>query len=114
MDTNDSDYLNSYVVNYNGDVYKCTARPFTHTSRVGFLSRNGEIVIENKSYNEVGYKFKPVCKKCRILPICRICSQAHIESDGCPRHVTEDEKDRQILNRLEELYPELFKNKDSR
>ena len=42
-----ADKRNSAVINYNGDIYKCTARDFTSENRAGFLNEEGEFVWEN-------------------------------------------------------------------
>lgn len=38
------DKRNSCVVNYNGDLYKCTAIDFHKTLRDGYLSENGDLI----------------------------------------------------------------------
>ena len=42
---------NSAVINYNGDIFKCTARDFTTVQRAGYLSDEGELVWENDYLN---------------------------------------------------------------
>ncbi|MDR2064365.1 MAG: radical SAM protein [Prevotellaceae bacterium] len=44
-----ADKRNSAVINYNGDVFKCTARDFKTEHREGFLDENGNIIWENNS-----------------------------------------------------------------
>lgn len=46
------DKLNAAVVNYNGNVYKCTAVNFAKDTREGYVNDTGEIVWENNSYNK--------------------------------------------------------------
>ena len=38
-----ADRVNCIVVNYNGDLYKCTARDFIPENREGFLDREGRV-----------------------------------------------------------------------
>ncbi len=101
-----ADMKNECVINYNGDVYKCTARDFTRENRLGELSKDGEIIWDNPEFIErrTCMKFnKEVCQKCRIFPICGGgCAQISLEknSDNCPKNRSELEKDKIILNRL--------------
>lgn len=94
------------LINYNGDVYRCTALNFAKTQREGFLNNHGRIVWENES-NETrkNAKFKnKSCLTCRILPVCNGgCSQKAIEykdSDYCIFRFNEDDKNKAILDKL--------------
>lgn len=77
-----ADCLNSCVINYNGDVYKCTARDFKAKTRCGQLTSQGIITWDYEKLKE--YCFSPIlskCKTCKLLPICPgICSQQVIEN----------------------------------
>lgn len=77
-----ADKKNQATINYNGDVFKCTARDFSSESKEGVLEKNGTINWNNKYYERLNSKFKnPPCLKCRILPICNGgCSQNAIEN----------------------------------
>ena len=105
-----ADKWNGAVINYNGDVFRCTARDFESSQREGFLEENGKIIWENDSQNRRRFvKFKnPSCLKCRILPICNGgCSQIALEKankDYCIFHGSEEQKDRIILERLVYYY----------
>ena len=76
-----ADCLNSCVVNYNGDVYKCTARSFDTQDRCGYLTPQGIIVWDYDKLKEYCFCSIPTrCKVCKLLPICSgICSQQRIE-----------------------------------
>lgn len=77
-----ADRNNCAVINYNGDVYKCTARDFVATKREGYLDKLGNIIWENDALNKrLNIKFKnQSCLKCRIMPLCGGgCSQKAIE-----------------------------------
>ena len=39
-----ADKKNQAIINYNGDVFKCTARDFLHEKRYGYLNELGEII----------------------------------------------------------------------
>lgn len=76
------DRTNQALVNYNGDVFKCTARDFETGKRLGFLNESGEIVWEAETLQaRVCRKYtKQICQKCRIFPLCGGgCSQKAIE-----------------------------------
>ena len=86
------DFANNYVINYNGDVFKCTAREFSEENRLGKLMNNGEIVFNERALERTRKRWTNDCLTCRRLPICPICSQVKSESkDGkCPVHMTPD------------------------
>lgn len=103
-----ADKLNSVLVNYNGDLFKCTAVDFVNYKREGYLSEDGSLVWEDDSLNKrMNIKFtnKP-CLTCRIMPICNgACSQKHIYSEGkdfCVLKFSEKKKDEAILDKFEQ------------
>jgi len=98
-----ADKRNSAVINFNGDVYKCTSRDFKTENREGFLTDEGEIVWENNSLERrMKVKFNnPPCLVCRILPICNgACSQIALERsdkhDYCVHSFNDKEKDKVV------------------
>lgn len=104
-----ADKRNSAVINYNGDIYKCTARDFTQANRAGYIDEQGELIWEN-DYLEtrMGAKFKNrPCLTCRILPLCNGgCSQhalEHIGEDYCIYNGDEGEKDEVVKAKIEEI-----------
>lgn len=100
------DLRNSSVINYNGDVYKCTAVDFNNVKRDGYLDENGCIVWENESLEErMRKKFsnKP-CLNCKILPICHGgCSSRPLlaAEDYCIFDFDEDKKMQSVLEKLD-------------
>lgn len=71
------------VVNYDGMLYKCTARDFTNIAHsVGYLNDKGE-----PCWNDNYYKHflkapfdNPTCRSCEYVPACLgVCSQKYIE-----------------------------------
>lgn len=100
------DKKNSLIVNYNGDVFKCTAVDFAKTKRDGFLDENGQVFWENDSLNiRLNSKFhNKSCLSCRILPICNgACSQKALEykdQDYCILSYDEQKKDNAILGKF--------------
>ena len=93
------------VVNFNGDIYKCTAIDFQNVQRDGFLSDDGKLIWENNSLERrMQSKTKNErCKSCRVLPLCHGgCSSRALEAeDGYCLYPLEDEKDQMVINRLE-------------
>lgn len=79
-----ADKSNHATINYNGDVFKCTARDFETSSREGYLDTDGKIVWNHKFEKRMDAKFNnPPCLSCKILPICNGgCSQQAIEHEG--------------------------------
>ena len=66
-----ADKRNSAVINYNGDIFKCTARDFTNVKRAGFLNSEGELIWENdylEKRMQVKFNNKP-CLTCPIMPL---------------------------------------------
>jgi uncharacterized protein len=110
-----ADKNNSAVINYNGDIFKCTARDFLNDKREGFINDDGELIWENRSLERrMDSKFKnPPCLKCKILPLCNGgCSQHAIEnSDGeyCIFNGIEAEKNKVIESKINDI---IHKNRE--
>jgi uncharacterized protein len=106
-----ADKRNSVVINYNGDIFKCTARDFTKTKRAGYLNETGELVWENDYLERrMNAKFKNrPCLTCKIMPLCNGgCSQhalEHLESgtDYCVHSGDENEKMRVVKTKIDEI-----------
>ncbi len=104
------DKLNSAVINYNGDVFKCTARDFTTAKRAGYINEDGTIFWEdNYLERRMNAKFKnKPCLTCRIMPLCNGgCSQHAFEHlDGeeyCVYFGDEKIKDEVVRTKIEEV-----------
>ncbi len=80
-----ADKFNQATINYNGDVFKCTARDFEKKSREGVLEESGLINWNEKHQKrmyDTRFQNKP-CLECKILPICNGgCSQHRMENEG--------------------------------
>ncbi len=71
-------------INYNGDVYKCTAKDFSKENKEGALLADGTIIWNDKYRIRIKSKRrnKP-CLSCSIFPICGGgCSQQAMENAG--------------------------------
>lgn len=100
-----ADKINSAVINYNGDVFKCTARPFNSYNREGYLTDEGCIVWyeEKKDVRITSLLKNKSCHTCRILPQCfGGCSQNQIEATGnyCIHNYDQDKIDKLIIDHV--------------
>lgn len=102
-----ADKRSECVVNYNGDLYKCTANDFHNTQRDGYLSVTGEVVWENDSQERrMNSKLKnKKCHTCRILPLCHGGCSSHslVSQDEYCLYPTDDKKNQLVINRLEHI-----------
>ena len=103
-----ADKRNSAVINFNGDVFKCTAQDFKTENREGFLTDGGYIFWENNSLERrMKSKFNNnPCLECRLLPICNgACSRHALEGLGkhnfCAHSFDEREKDKVIKSMVD-------------
>lgn len=79
-----ADRKNHATINYNGEVFKCTARNFSSDAKEGDLKEDGSIEWNAKFHQRMNIKFKnKPCLSCPIMPICNGgCSQVALESKG--------------------------------
>ncbi|MBL7787087.1 MAG: radical SAM protein [Chitinophagales bacterium] len=100
-----ADKNNHATINYNGEVFKCTARDFKSGNKEGELHSDGSITWNDKFYSRMQIKLqnKP-CLECAILPICGGgCSQQaieHIGVDYCVNDFDENKKKNIVLQRF--------------
>lgn len=92
-----ADKKNFATFNYNGEVFKCTARDFESASKEGILTEDGRLIWNEKHERRMSAKFQnPPCLSCSILPICNGgCSQHAMEMAGkeyCIHNYDENEK----------------------
>lgn len=105
-----ADKRNELLINFNGDVFACTARDFKTESRLGHISKEGEVIPEDDRLEErMACRFtKAICRECRIAPICgggcRTKCLENREHDGCNIGMTPEKIDDLILERFEERY----------
>lgn len=103
-----ADRENDVVINYNGDVYNCTARDFTRENREGVLNLDGTITYNEKHRTRMDIVYAdPLCRDCKIFPICDICSQKKLEKKSgiqCLRGVGEAGKENLLAKHIQILY----------
>lgn len=63
---------NQFIVNYNGDVYKCSVSKFAPEDRVGFISPDGVFVKDELQWQKWSgiETFDELCRACIYLPLC--------------------------------------------
>lgn len=69
---NDMCYSNrkyGYVLDNKMNLYDCSHVELTDANRIGYISKNGEIIIERPKKNRLE-SISQECKKCVFLPIC--------------------------------------------
>lgn len=102
-----ADKENTVIVNYNGDLFKCTARDFMREKREGVITSEGELIWNTKYSERMAIKYgNDTCKQCLIYPLCHAgCSQVKMESAslGCLRGYTEAQKEQVIRTRIDWL-----------
>ncbi|MDR2235308.1 MAG: radical SAM protein [Chryseobacterium sp.] len=105
-----ADKKNELVVNFNGDIYKCTARDFSQENKYGTLDSDGNVDwIEDKLNEWENIKIQSkACQNCRILPLCGGgCHQVNLENKGlntCQIGINDQQKDDIIMYRLSSLF----------
>ncbi|MDA0989842.1 MAG: radical SAM protein [Verrucomicrobia bacterium] len=74
---------NQAIINFNGDVYKCSVCEFRPEDRVGFLRADGTLVREKSWAQWVDERpFSDECKACKFLPLCMGgCRKARLRQD---------------------------------
>lgn len=91
-----ADGVNTAAVNYNGDLFKCTARDFAPKSKEGTLAADGTLRWNERLRKRMSIRHgSDTCLQCRIYPICHGgCSQMKLEApDGissCPKGYDDD------------------------
>lgn len=108
LDTCYADRPNSIVINYNGDIFNCTARDFRPENKEGVINNAGEIQYNEKYYNRLNIKYNnKFCQECKIFPICNVCSQVRLENNKdetiCLRHASEEYKTHLLIKRMQSL-----------
>ena len=101
------DKEDSVVVNYNGDIYKCTACDFVPSKREGILKHDGTITYNSLYEERLNAKYNcEECKKCNIWPICTTCTQQKIKilkNNSFNEECSSNLKEEIIRNRINSL-----------
>lgn len=104
-----ADMENSIVVNYDGNVFKCTAREFSSQNREGVICADGNIVWDDRhsARKQVAYGGDS-CRKCRVFPLCHGgCSQCKLETETggntCLKGLSASAKLQMVQNRIKDI-----------
>lgn len=103
-----ADQESSVVVNYDGYIYKCTAREFVPELAEGTIDEEGNISYNNRYSRRMSLRFgNNVCRQCNIYPICHGgCTQDKLENGGqekCLRQYSDEKRKEIIEERLQYL-----------
>lgn len=97
---------NHLVINYNGDLFRCTARDFKNEDRVGYINNEGVFLDDDINMLNI-HKLFGKCKICRIAPLCGGgCYQRRKESNSmhdCIFNYSESDIDKYIYNILSNM-----------
>lgn len=108
-----ADKDSSFVVNYDGSIYKCTARDFTEENKEGELLLDGSIAWNERYKKRQAVMYgKKECKNCIIFSLCRGgCSQSILENNNfsCIKGFSEEDKIKFIQQRILDIYKERHK-----
>lgn len=103
-----ADRNNHVVVNYDGNLFHCTARDFIPEAAEGLIEDDGTLAFNAQA--ELRHTLKlgtSACHICRLYPICGgLCSQKKMERkgiSGCLAGYTERKKDEILENRVRYL-----------
>lgn len=76
------------LINFDGNVFKCTARDFVPENRLGYLDKNGNLIFEGERWlqrKERNVWDNLRCANCKLIPICLgACSQLQFENSEVP------------------------------
>lgn len=101
-----ADSPNSIVINYDGNIFKCTAQDFHENNSEGLLDTNGVVHYNAKYSARMNAKYANTdCLSCIIYPLCfGGCSQKHLQNDkGCFRRLDKEGITRFIKERIRNL-----------
>lgn len=113
-----ADRDNSIVINYDGMVYKCTAREFNQKNCEGRLMEDGNIEWNSRYEQRRQVRYcNETCRSCILLALCHGgCSQNKLESPevGCLMGYSEEDKMDYIRQRIKDIYVEQTKRVEAR
>lgn len=105
-----ADKENSIVINYDGNIFKCTAQDFKPEASEGILTENGNIIYNERYIQRMKSRYSnEKCLECKAFPICNVCSQRRMfaNTDKCLLQYTDDD----IENLIYEVMVSVSKNK---
>jgi len=104
-----ADSYHYYVINYNGKVFKCTARDYGDDKVIGNLQPSGQIAwndaLMSKMFEKATFE-NEMCESCKILPLCMgPCIQKNYESrlNGTPLNCMYSNVEYSLSNHIIEM-----------
>ncbi|MEZ3589820.1 MAG: SPASM domain-containing protein [Muribaculaceae bacterium] len=90
------------MINYNGDIYSCTAVDFKSETPAGHIDTTGCMIVdEGFTASRINRRWeRGICRVCRIMPLCLGgCSRKILgnDIDHCLCNGDENEKDKVVL-----------------
>lgn len=104
-----ADNLNQAIINYDGKVFKCTARNFAKEKPYGYLNSLGIIEWDTELIQKrLSLNIPEKCSNCKLLPSCPgICSQKLLDNGSkeipCPFDERLTQEDIILLNIKQQL-----------
>lgn len=104
-----ADRANTATVNFDGRIFKCTARDFKEKNSDGCLQDDGSIVWNDLHEKRLSLVYcDDTCRRCKIFPLCHGgCSQAKIESrqpeGACLKGYDETQKTKVVYERIHDI-----------
>lgn len=97
------DRANSMVINYDGNIFKCTAIDFEPANKEAYLGDMGEVISVNNSIEEKINKRlnNKYCHSCRVMPLCFGGCYKTVNSNidnYCLFNHSEKEKDKMVMD----------------
>lgn len=79
-----AEHNNHIVINYDGNLFHCTARDFMPEKSEGVIKEDGTLFLNEKSALRTKLKWgTEECMHCGIYPLCNgLCSQQKVENEG--------------------------------
>lgn len=98
-----ADRENSIIINYDGNIFKCTAQDFKEENSEGVLHKDGTISFNPKYYRRMKARFaNNTCLSCKIYPLCYGgCTQRLLSNTAtCCKGYDEEKKIERIHERI--------------
>lgn len=98
---------NYACINYDGRVYKCTARSFSDDDCIGDLQKDGRIIWNEARMSRL-YGFSPLenkrCMECKYLPLCMGPCPQHFSENNYEVNCSFEKLERKPQDRIIDLY----------
>lgn len=99
-------------INYDGQVYRCTAQDYKPENSLGCISENGDIIWKDEKFKKIDETANfdnPVCLDCKFLPLCGgpcFAKRIQMEQSGkyyCPMTKMDTDIDRFVIDSYDNI-----------